>query len=302
MPNQELVFGSRRSRLALWQTNAVAEALVNKHPNLTTRIVEMDTDGDKNLTLPLADIGSKGLFTAALDAAILRGEIHLAVHSLKDLPVEPNEQIRIESVLTRAAPHDVLVSRQQQPLSELKAGAQVATSSPRRASQVLALRPDLVVAPIRGNVPTRITKVMNGEFDAAILAAAGIQRLSLEKHIAQHFSIDEIVPAPGQGALAVTYADTNHMVASLVADLVDADTTNCVACERMLLAQLGGGCSAPISAIAIKETGGFRLTGRVGSSDGQVQLTESRTAAGPHELAGLVANQLLAAGAQELLD
>ncbi len=298
----EIVFGSRRSKLALWQTHAVANAMVTKYPKLTFRIVEIDTAGDKIIDQPLPEIGGKGLFTAELDSAIADGSIDIAVHSLKDLPTQCDDAIEVIPVLPREDPSDVLISNSNNRLQDLPTGASIGTSSPRRQSQILALRQDLSVSSIRGNVPTRIRKVANGDYDATILAFAGVKRVNMMEHVAENLALEYVLPAPGQGAIAATFASTNRAVREIVDTLVDQATVACVECERKLLANLGGGCSAPIAALAtMNEDKMTTLIGRVGSVDGQTQITKTETGTDIEQIARVVATEILEAGGSEIL-
>ena len=298
----EIVFGSRKSQLALWQTNAVAQAIVAKNPHLSCRIVQMDTAGDRNIDQPLPEIGGKGLFTAELDAAIKKGDIDIAVHSLKDLPTESSEVVDVIPVLTREDPSDILVSRSSQTLKELPPGSVVGTSSPRRCSQLLAIRSDLIVQSIRGNVPTRVRKVMEQNYDAAVLAFAGVKRVELEEHISEKFVAKEMLPAPGQGSVAATIASNRTDLHSIIQSIVDPESAKCVECERMLLTNLGGGCSAPISALAtIQENGQIHLMARVGNVDGTQQITRTASGHDSEQVAQQVAAEILSAGGEEIL-
>ena len=278
--DRKILMGSRKSPLALWQSRTVARSLVDKSDSVCVEIMTLDTRGDLQLAQPLPVIGGKGLFTAELDDAIRSSRLSLAVHSLKDLPTAEQPGLLTAVVLPRADWRDVLVARENMLLDELPLGAKIGTSSPRRHSQLLALRQDLSIGSVRGNVQTRIGKVDSGEFDAVILAAAGLHRIGKEHHISQALDATQMLPAPGQGALAVTCRDDDADLIELLNQIVDVPTASCVSAERKLLELLGGGCSAPVGALAeIVATAGeaarLSLTGRVAALDGTRQLTES---------------------------
>jgi hydroxymethylbilane synthase len=261
--------GTRGSALARWQTDHVAARLREVHPGLQTEIVVLTTRGDQVLDVPLPQIGGKGLFTAELEDALRSGEIDLAVHSLKDLPTEDPAGLTIGAVLQRAAPNDVLVSRNNYTVSTLPQGATVGSSSHRRAGQLLQARPDLRMADIRGNVDTRIKKAHdpNGPYDAIILAQAGISRLGFHEAISEVISLDILLPAPGQGALAVQCRDDADSLA-LLKPLDHLPTRAAVTAERAFLAGLGGRCSVPVAAYGEPRGSELLLRGRVSSLNG----------------------------------
>lgn len=301
---RKLIFGSRKSKLAMWQTHRVVDQLRAVHSELEVEIQEFSTVGDQQTEQPLPKIGGKGLFTAELDAALQAGEIDIAVHSLKDLPTQPTDRIAILPLLEREDPRDVLISKDKQKLSELKPGSTVGTSSYRRQSQLLALRPDLKVKSIRGNVPTRIAKVDTPEYDAVILAAAGVLRLEMNDMIADWFPLPDMLPAPGQGAVAATFREDNSEAIRLLDPLVDENTNQFVAAERMFLAAMGGGCSSPIAAHACHfetESNQITLTGRLSSVDGKSVITQSRSGIDIQEMANELANSILENGGNEIL-
>lgn len=241
---------TRASRLALWQTNFVAARLRDAWPGLTVELVPIETRGDRVLDVPLSRIGDKGLFTRELEDALRAGDVHFAVHSLKDLPTSLAEGMTVSATIERVDPRDALVAREPATIETLPAGARVGTSSLRRRAQLLALRPDLDVRDLRGNVPTRVTKVVDGELDAAVLALAGLQRLDLEAHVAKVLEPEVMLPAPGQGALAVEVAEGRTDLARLFVPLDDQRTRLAVVAERAVLAELEGGCQVPIGALA----------------------------------------------------
>ena len=298
-----LVLGSRKSKLALWQTRRVVHQLQQLHPDLAPSIDEMDTEGDRRIDLPLAELGGQGLFTAELDQAMREGRIQLAVHSLKDLPTQPSEDIEVLPILEREDPRDVLVSRDGMRFADLPSGSVVGTSSPRRASQLLSLRRDLVVKPVRGNVPTRVDKVRQGQYDAVILAAAGILRLEMQSDIADWFTAEQILPAPGQGVMAATFRRDDRTTRDYLQPLVDPSTVDCVSAERRFLAAMGGGCATPIAALGeVVEDGKLKLTARVAALDGERSLTDSILGDDPNLMAQQLAETILSRGGKAILN
>ena len=301
-----LRMGSRKSPLALWQSRAVAQALVDlAQTRADSRCVELwtlDTRGDTLLDRSLPAIGGKGVFTAELDRAILGRELDFAVHSLKDLPTSLGGGLRVIEVLPRARACDVLVAAEQKTLGDLPPAAVVGTSSPRRQAQLLALRPDLRILPIRGNVQTRLSKIDSGQYDATVLAAAGVERLGLTEVVSEWMEPPRMFPAPGQGAMAATCRQDDEALWGLLEALQDADGARCVRAERFLLERLGGGCSAPIAAMgAINSVGRIELTGRVISLDGRQVMTKTAEADEPLAAAEAVARQLQEVGAELVL-
>ena len=269
MNRATLILGTRPSRLARRQTELVVEALRAAWPDLRTEIKIYTTRGDRELKRPLPEIGGKGLFTAEIEAALRNGEIHLAVHSFKDLPIAVSEGLTIGAALERADAHDTLVSRHGLPLAQLPANPRIGTSSPRRAAQILAARPDAQIVPLRGNVDTRLRKAATEEYDAVILAAAGLIRLGLETHITQRLPFEVMLPAPAQGALAVQCRADDEATLALLRPIHHPPTWAAVTAERAFLEGLGGGCSAPVAAYAESNGTVLRLRGLVASLDGQ---------------------------------
>ena len=266
--------GSRGSDLALWQTNHVAQLLKKAYPSLQTEIKLISTKGDKVLDTPLPLIGGKGLFTAELESALRKGEIDFAVHSLKDLPTENPEGLIIGAILERANPVDVLVSREHYTLDTLPQNAVVGTSSNRRAAQLTYQRPDLRIENIRGNIGTRIDKALasDSKYDAIVLAYAGISRLDMHAVVSDVLSFEQMLPAPGQGALGIQCRDETTSL-NLLKAIRHFITTITVTAERSFLEGLGGGCSVPVAAYAYQDVGNtFVLKGRVGSIDGSEQI------------------------------
>ncbi|MDP2975158.1 MAG: hydroxymethylbilane synthase, partial [Anaerolineales bacterium] len=267
-----LLFATRPSALARWQTQWVIRTLQAAHPGLVCEQHVITTQGDKILDVPLPEIGGKGLFTQELEAELLSGRVHAAVHSLKDLPVENPPGLTVGAIPVRAEVRDALVSARGYTLSTLPAGAKVGTSSLRRAAQLLAARPDLTTDSLRGNVDTRIRKALEGQYDVIILAGAGLTRLGLEKHVTDWLPLDVMLPAPGQGALAVQCRANDQTTLSLLAALEDDATRKAVTAERAFLQGLGGGCAVPVAAfgeVTSDQLPVIRLTGLVISPDGK---------------------------------
>jgi len=297
-----LMLGTRTSKLALWQTDYVVQQLQQAWPGLDCRLQTFVTKGDKNLDRPLPEIGGKGLFTLELENALRAGTIDLAVHSLKDLPVENAPGLTLAAITGRADVRDVLIARRDWQLESLPPGAAVGTSSLRRQAQLLNARPDLRVKSIRGNVDTRIGKVMAGEYDAAVLAAAGVTRLGLEEHVAQWLPLSIMLPAPGQAALAVQCRAGDEATLRLLAAIDDAGVRTAVTAERSFLSHLGGGCAVPVAAYATcQPAAAIHLTGLVASPDGKVLIRVDGTGDEPQQLGAKLARQAIAQGAQELL-
>jgi hydroxymethylbilane synthase len=296
-----VVIGTRQSKLALWQTNHIKHQLETHWPGLSFRLEMFVTQGDRTLDKPLPQIGGKGLFTAELEAALHEGRIDLAVHSLKDLPVEETPGLTIGAVCCRADVRDVLVAQQEWTLAALPAGAVIGTGSLRRKAQLLACRPDLVVRPMRGNVDTRIAKVMAGDYDAAVLAAAGVIRLGLDEAINEWVPLDVILPAPGQGALAVQCRAGDVPTLALLTAIHDEETGACVTAERAFLAALGGGCSLPVGAYAQMIGADIQLAGLVAAENGQQVIRVSSQGTDPNYLGRSLAEQAIMQGAEALL-
>lgn len=294
-----LTIGSRGSQLALWQANWVKGRL--EELGCECRIEIIKTTGDKIQDVPLAKVGTKGLFTKEIEEALLAGTIDLAVHSLKDLPTVLPEGLTLAAIPEREDVRDALVGRT---LRDLAAGARVGTSSLRRAAQLRALRPDLQVETIRGNVDTRLRKLDEGQYDAIVLAAAGLRRLGWAERIAELLPAEVMCPAVGQGALAIETRDDGGAGQQTCARLDHAPTRVAVTAERAVLATLGGGCQVPIGAHAVLDGERMRLRGVVISPDGGVLIRrESEGGAATAEQMGRsLAEELLAAGGREILD
>ena len=299
---QQVVIATRPSQLARWQARAVQDSLAGLWPELSFRTVVIETSGDRTLDQPLPAIGGKGAFTSELDEALRNRKVDLAVHSLKDLPIESSPELVLGAILMREDPRDVLVSATGAGLDDLPAGAAVGTSSPRRRAQIMRLRPELVIRSIRGNVETRIRKVKEGQYEAAVLAAAGILRLGLEEHITEWFSLDQMLPAPGQGALALQCRADDEQVLELLRPLVSDSLQAVVLAERAFLSHLGGGCSLPVGAYGETEQNEINLRGMVASLDGRKVIRVSGRGSEPQQLGEKLGAEALARGAQEILN
>ncbi len=299
----KLIFATRPSALARWQTQWVIRALQNVHPDLICEEKIITTQGDKVLDKPLPEIGGKGLFTQELESELLNGDVHCAVHSLKDLPVENPFGLTIGCIPARAEVRDALISARGYTLSTLPTNASVGTSSLRRAAQLLSLRPDLHTESLRGNVDTRVRKALDGQYDAIILAGAGLTRLGLDHHVTEWLPLDVMLPAPGQGALAVQCRADDQTTLSLLAALEDESTRKAVAAERAFLSGLGGGCSVPVAAYAVisEQSSVISLTGLVISEDGKKTVKVTGQGTDALQLGNELAQQAIQRGASEIL-
>ncbi|HEX4746067.1 MAG TPA: hydroxymethylbilane synthase [Gaiellaceae bacterium] len=298
-----VVLGTRASALARTQTDLVVALLGTAHPDLAfeTRVIETSGDRTQASGQPLPEIGGKGLFTAELERALADGEIDVAVHSLKDLPTEDTDGVVVGAVTRREDVRDCLVARDGVVLAELPVGAVVGTSSLRRAAQLRALRPDLEIRSIRGNVDTRIRKVFEGEFDAAVIAAAGVRRLGLGDAVTEWLPPHVMLPAPGQGALGIQCRTGDGRVLALLAAIDDPEARAETTAEREFLHTLGAGCAAPVAALAqITATPRVRLQGLVATVDGR-QMVRVEGEGEPDEVGAAVAKDALEAGADRIL-
>jgi hydroxymethylbilane synthase len=301
----KLIFATRPSALARWQTRWVIHAMQGIYRDLVCEEKVITTQGDKILDKPLPEIGGKGLFTQELESELLSGTVHCAVHSLKDLPVENPDGLTIGCIPARAEVRDALVSRDGFTLATLPKNAVVGTSSLRRAAQLLAARPDLKIESLRGNVDTRLRKALEGQYDAIVLAGAGLSRLGLDQHVTEWLSLDVMLPAPGQGALAVQCRSDDQTTLDLLAVLEDEATRNAVTAERAFLSGLGGGCAVPVAAYAEVGTRGkglgVRLTGLVISEDGKRSIKVTGEGADALALGNELAQKAISQGADEIL-
>ena len=298
------LISTRKSALALWQANFVKAELEAAHPGLQVELVPMSTQGDKILDTPLAKIGGKGLFVKELETAMLEGRADIAVHSMKDVPVDFPEGLMLHTICQREDPRDAFVSNTYQQLADLPQGAVVGTSSLRRQCQIKAMRPDLQIKDLRGNVNTRLAKLDAGEFDAIILASAGLIRLGFEARIASFLDVGISLPANGQGAVGIECRSDDLVVQQLLAPLEHQETRICVLAERAMNRKLQGGCQVPIGAFAVLQQNELWLRGLVGQLDGsEILRSEIRGEATQAEQLGTqLAEQLLALGADRILD
>ena len=301
-----LIFATRPSALARWQTQWVIRALQEAWPGLHCREEIITTVGDRVLDRPLPEIGGKGLFTQELEAELISGRVHVAVHSLKDLPVENPPGLTLGAIPGRSPVQDVLVSKDGFTLETLPTGALVGTSSLRRAAQILAYRPDVKITPLRGNVDTRIRKAESGQYDAIVLAAAGVLRLGLEEHISQQIPLEIMLPAPGQGALAVQCAAEDGETLELLEAIHDPAAQLTTAAERAFLMNLGGGCSLPVAAHAkVSESidgSSITLSGLVADPDGSRVIRCQQEGRDPEDLGKRCAKIVISHGAEALLN
>ena len=300
-----LRIGTRGSALALWQANHFRQALESSC-GVTAEIVMIKTSGDQFATAPPDQIGVKGIFTKELEDALLDGRADLAVHSMKDVPTELSDVCRLAIILKRGDPRDALVSQRRETLEKLPRGARIGTSSLRRSSQLRLHRPDFQISELRGNVDTRLRKLSSGEYDAIVLAKAGIDRLGLSSHITEVLSPDIVVPAVGQGALGVEFFAPREDEFRFLDKLIDKDTMLAVRAERALLAELQGGCRLPLGAWARFESGTMILDASVLSADGTESIRrrdegKCASVSDAESLGRVVAEELLAAGADRLL-
>jgi hydroxymethylbilane synthase len=295
--------GTRGSLLATTQSTWVKNQIEAQHPGVSVELVIIVTKGDKILDVPLAMVGGKGLFVKEIEEALLRKDVDLAVHSMKDVPSELPEELHLGITPLRENPHDAFISARYKTLADLPQGATVGTSSLRRRAQLAALRPDLKIVDLRGNLDTRLRKLDEGQFQAIILAAAGLNRLGMSSRATGYFTAKEMLPAVGQGALGIELRKDDAELLAGLAFLNDAGTTVAVAAERAFLYRLEGGCQVPIGAFAEVHNGQVELTGLVASIDGKEVLKDS--IAGPseeaQELGTRLANKLLEKGGRDIL-
>lgn len=298
-----IVVGSRKSNLALKQTDLVIEALQALGQPYDFDLKKISTKGDRILDVTLSKIGGKGLFVKEIERAMFEGEIDMAVHSMKDMPSQLPEGLMIACIPERADYRDVLISKGNISFRDLTEGAVVGTSSLRRGSQLLAKRPDLDIQPIRGNIESRLRKLEEENFDAIILAAAGLERMGWSRDIVtEYLGVDICLPAVGQGALAIECRTDDHELRELLNHINDGETSRTVSAERSFLYQVDGSCQTPIAAHAILQNETLKLTGTVARPDGKVVLEETRTDTDPQQLGEQLAERLLARGAKEILD
>lgn len=303
MADSKLRIATRKSPLALWQANHVRDALMARNPGLDVELFTMTTQGDKILDTPLAKVGGKGLFVKELELGILEGRADLAVHSMKDVPVEFPKGLGLAAILEREDPRDVLISNIFSSIDTLPEGARVGTSSLRRQCQLRARRPDLEVLDLRGNVNTRLAKLDNGDYDAILLAAAGVKRMGWEDRITELLPPEQFLPAIGQGAIGIEIRVADERVSRVVRALNDEQTATRIRAERALNERLHGGCQVPIAGYSEISHGVMVLRALVGRPDGTelVQGVISGKPENGEELGQVLADDLLSRGAKQIL-
>ena len=303
MSTRTIRIATRKSALALWQAEFVKSALLNAHPHIQVELVPMSTQGDKILDTPLAKIGGKGLFIKELEVAMTEERADIAVHSMKDVPVAFPEGFGLHAICERENPYDAFVSNHFDSLESLPQNAVVGTSSLRRQCQLRKVRPDLVIKDLRGNVNTRLGKLDAGDYDAIVLAAAGLIRLGMQQRIREEISAELSLPAVGQGAVGIECRNDDAELIALLAPLNHLETSIRVKAERALNAKLNGGCQVPIGSFATLDEQTISLRGLVGSVDGQQMLyaNASDKLENAEQLGELVAEKLLAQGAGAIL-
>jgi hydroxymethylbilane synthase len=293
--------GTRGSRLAIAQTEIALVALRKVHPQVRFEVIPISTKGDVDKR-PLFTLDEKGIFEKEVNEAVKQGEVDFAVHSLKDIPSDLSDDLSVACVLKRASPNDVLVTDNGQKLKDLVSGSVVGTSSLRRAVHLTKTRSDLNVRPIRGNIETRVKKVINGEYDAVILAEAGLARIGMKDVIVERFSIRNFVPAPGQGAIAIVCRRDHTKLAGMLQQIEDRHSRTAVLAERALIRKIEGGCRFPVGAVAITKDDKITLYASVFSADGKqsIHVKKIGRASKPEELGSTVANMLVKQGAMDL--
>ena len=295
-----LRIGSRGSQLALWQANHISELLRGQGHEVQIEVIK--TTGDKITDVALAQVGTKGMFTKEIEEALAEGRVDLAVHSLKDLPTESPAGFELGAITEREDRCDVFCSSQYKSITDLPQRARVGTSSLRRQAQLKALRPDLEIEPLRGNVDTRLRKLVSGDYGAIILAAAGLNRLGKKEFVRQVIPVETMCPAAGQGALAIEIRAGDAAIAKHITFLENKNARVSTTCERALLKKLGGGCQVPIGAFAEIRDGRLHLQAVVADPDGTKVLRESRDGSDPIQLGEIVGDALLNQGGQAILD
>ncbi|CAC9434762.1 Porphobilinogen deaminase (EC [uncultured Gammaproteobacteria bacterium] len=300
---QTIKIATRKSPLALWQAGHVKAQLEKYHTHLSVELVKMTTKGDQILNSPLSKIGGKGLFIKELEVGMLEGKADIAVHSMKDVPYEIPKDFELGAILKRENPFDAFVSNNFESINDLPQGAKVGTCSMRRIVQLKAIRPDLEILDLRGNVNTRLQKLDKGEFDGIILACAGLIRLGFEDRIKQQIPAEQSLPAVGQGAVGIEIRENDPMILDLIKPLIDKQTTYRVSAERAMNARLEGGCSVPIAGYSTIDGAQITLTGLVGNVDSGVILKHqvSGSVDAAEALGVQLADTLIEMGAREIL-
>ena len=303
MAQQIIRIATRKSALALWQAEYVAEQLHKAHPGIQTELVKMLTRGDKILDAPLAKVGGKGLFVKELEQGILEGNADIAVHSMKDVPVEFPDGLHLSTILPREDPCDAFVSNHYSSITKLPANAKIGTSSLRRQCQIKERFPDFEILSLRGNVNTRLAKLNDGQYDAIILASAGLKRLGMVDRITERLEITDSLPAIGQGAIGIECRTEDKIINDLINVLHDRETGLRVCAERAMNARLQGGCQVPIAGFAILHGDQLYLRGLVGNPDGSQLIKAERTGSvnQAEEIGHAVADELLSNGAKKIL-
>jgi len=303
--SKRLVVGTRGSALALKQTDIIVEQLRKAHPDVefVVELRSISTEGDRQSKVPLTQIAGRGVFVKDIEMALLAGEVDIAVHSLKDMPSVTTPGLTIAAVSEREDPRDVLVSKERYSFEALPNKATVGTSSTRRSAQLLAHRPDLQIRPLRGNVDTRLRKALDGEYDAIVVAAAGVLRLDRESDITEYLSYELCLPAVGQGVLAVETRDDDEDAIALVSSIDCTEVHNCITAERVFLHELGGGCLIPIAGFGTAEEEKLRLRGMVCSPDGCTIIRDETTGelSNPTAVARALVEKFLQQDAQKVI-
>ncbi|MBD1371798.1 hydroxymethylbilane synthase [Hazenella sp. IB182357] len=297
-----IVVGTRRSQLALTQTQWVIDRLQEMDPNLHVSLEKIVTKGDRILDVTLSKVGGKGLFVKEIEQALLEKRIDFAVHSMKDMPGEMPDGLTIGAIPIRENPHDCFISQDGRALKEMPAGAVVGTSSLRRQSQILSLRPDLVVKPIRGNLGTRLDKLKNGTFDAIVLAVAGLARMNMSYDQFDELSVKEMLPAVGQGALAIQCRADDAALIERLAQINHEETARAVQAERSFLQSFQGGCHLPVAGYAEWMNGEIQLSGLIGDPEGKQMIYGAALGTDPVQVGKKLAQELQEQGAEDLLD
>ena len=300
---KQIRIGTRGSALALWQAEWVKSELEKRYPGMAVSLTKIKTTGDKILDVPLAKVGGKGLFVKEIEEAMLAGEIDIAVHSMKDVPTFFPDGLHLSCITKREDPRDALLTRNKVKFKDLPKGANVGTSSLRRQAQLMNVRPDFIIHQLRGNVDTRLRKLKEGQYDAIILAAAGVKRLGLAENVTEYIDPEISLPAIGQGALGIECRVDDRELNDLISFFNHADTRTCVTGERALLRRLEGGCQVPIACYGEMKDGKLHLTGLVGSVDGKRIIKDAIDGAPDkaEKLGVTLAEKLLARGADVIL-
>lgn len=302
MKRGKIIIGSRGSRLALIQAESVVARLKSNYPEKEFEIEKVVTGGDRNQNIPLDRMDSIGIFTKELEEALLNERIDLAVHSLKDMPTIMPDQLYLAAVLERSDPRDVLVTRGER-LDDLPPGSRIGTGSPRRSIQLSRYRPDLEARSIRGNIDTRLKKIQGGEVDGVILAAAALIRLGWQEKITQYLTVEDFLPSPGQGAIAIEMRRNDNYLQALVSRINHTPTWQCITAERVFLSTLGGGCRAPIAALASIKGDQLHIAGMAASNDGtkMLRISGEGMITSAEKTGADLAKELLAMGAAEFI-